>query len=118
MEMPRKWCIEHCLFYRGEDKCPEILTSQKDPAWASSWFMESLWVRGGGEVPIEYADQYFRAGLSDFNPDDGVHRNLKEFLYGYGLHRSEGMLSPGEFKNWYDLKYKPFGDYYKSGSLK
>ena len=114
----RKWCLDRCLFYRGEDKCPAILTSQKDQTWSSAWFMEKLWADGGAEVPIEYSDQYFQAGLSGFNFDDGVHRNLKEFLYGYGLHRSEGLLTVDEFKNWYDFKYKPFGEYYKSGELK
>jgi hypothetical protein len=118
MKMSKEWCLKQCLFYRGEAECPAILKAQKDEVWSSSWFMEKLWADGGGEVPIEYSDQYFRAGLSDFNSDDGVHLTLKEFLYGYGQHRAEGMMTTEEFKNWYDFKYKPFGDYYKSGDLK
>lgn len=119
MKMSKEWCLKQCLFYRGEDKCPEILLQpKKSEVWADSWLMEKLWVDGGGIVPIEYSDQYFSAGLSDFNNDDGVHRDLKEFLYGYCQHRAEGMMTTEEFKNWYNFKYKPFGDYYKSGDLK
>lgn len=117
LKMPKEWCLKQCLFYRGEDKCPEILLQQKSEVWAASWHMEKLWADSGGIVPIEYSNQYFSAGLSDFNNDDGVHVTLKEFLYGYGQHRAEGMMTTEEFKNWYNFKYKPFGDNYKSGDL-
>ena len=118
MKMPKEWCLKQCLFYRGEDKCPEILLQQKSAVWAASWHMEKLWADGGGIVPIEYSDQYFSAGLSDFNRDDGVHRGLKEFLYGYGLHRAEGMLKPEEFIEWYDNQYIPLGRAYRNNDLR
>ena len=115
MRMSKQWCIAQCRFYKGEDECPAIL-KERGGVWSSAWFMENLWVREmthRGYIPTIYSEQYSAAGLNDFNRNDGVHIDLKEFLYGYGLHRSEGMMTADEFKRWYDYEYLPKGNYYK-----
>lgn len=117
MKMSKEWCLKQCLYYKGEEQCPTKLTN-RGGAWSAAWEMEKLWVQEmtrTGHIPIVYSEQYYNAGLSDFNRDDGVHIDLKQFLYGYGLHKAEGMLSAADFRNWYDYKYKPFGDFYKEG---
>lgn len=118
--MTTKWCLQQCRFYRGENECPEVLTNHGG-VWSVAWFMERLWVEqmtSVGYIPITYSEQYNRAGLSDFNRDDGVHIDLKQFLYGYGSHRAEGILTADEFRHWYDFEYIPKGDFYKDGKLK
>lgn len=117
--MSKQWCIAQCRFYKGENECPAVLR-ERGGVWSSAWFMESLWVREMtdiGHIPTIYSDQYRSAGLSDFNREDGVHIDLKEFLYGYGLHSSEGMMTIDEFKHWYDYEYIPKGDYYRGGAF-
>jgi hypothetical protein len=70
--------------------------------------MESYWVCEmveKGQIPSEYTYSYHKDGLSNFSKDDGVTQSLKEFFYGYGLHKAEGMMTIEEFKEWYN-QYK------------
>ena len=82
---------------------------------ASAWKMESLWVRQMivyGQIPSEYSYSYHQDGLADFSKDDGVPQSLKEFFYGYSLHRAEGMMTIEEFKEWY-YQYLSLGNAYQ-----
>jgi hypothetical protein len=102
-------------FYKGEDECPEVLKSHQSFICQNAWKMEALWVRQMiecGQIPSEYSYSYHNDGLADFSKDDGVPQSLKEFFYGYGLHRAEGMLTTDEFKEWY-YQYLSLGNAYK-----
>lgn len=104
--MNEEYYQEKCRFYRGEDSCPASIAY--DIVKASAWKMESYWVRGmveKGQIPSEYTYSYHKDGLSNFSKDDGVPQSLKEFFYGYGLHKAEGMMTIEEFKEWYN-QYK------------
>ena len=117
LKMPVEWCLEHCLFYRGEEDCPEIL---KEYSCYGAWVAESYWVRElteRGCIPDVYAHSYKNDGLSYFCMNDGVHKTMKEFLYGYSLHKAEGMMTPEDFKEWYNDIYIPLGKAHKYGKL-
>jgi hypothetical protein len=119
LKMPKEWCLAQCLFYKGEDECPEVLKLHPSHICQSAWVMERYWVREMTERGYSgYAKDFNDAGLEGYNIGDGVHRTLKEFLYGYGLHKAEGMLKPEEFLEWYDKKYIPLGKSYRNGELK
>ena len=106
LKMNEEYYQEKCRFYRGEDRCPASIAY--DIVKASAWKMESYWVREmveNGQIPSEYSYSYHKDGLSNFSKDDGVPQSLKEFFYGYGLHKAEGMMTIEEFKEWYN-QYK------------
>jgi len=119
LKMPVEWCLARCLFYRGETQCPKVLKSHPSLICQDAWRMEHLWVREMTEKGyIGFMHYCNEAGLESFNIGDGVHRTLKEFLYGYGLHKAEGMLKPEEFIEWYDKQYIPLGRAYRNNDLR
>lgn len=117
LKLPVEWCLQQCLFYRGEDECPGILKSHDcDGVWRA----ESYWVHEMTEhgcISDYFMFNYNHDGLSKFNLGDGVHRSLKEFLYGRMKNECEGMLKPEEFMEWYDNKYIPLGISYRNNTL-
>jgi hypothetical protein len=118
LKMPKEWCLEFCQFYRGEDECPEVLVKHN---CYGVWRAEKYWVNdmmNEGCISDYFSFYYNHDGLNKFNQGDGIHRTLKEFLYGRMMADCEGMLKPEEFKEWYNKKYIPLGKSYRNGELK
>jgi hypothetical protein len=85
------------------------------------WRAEKYWVNdmmNEGCISDYFSFYYNHDGLNKFNQGDGIHRTLKEFLYGRMMADCEGMLKPEEFKEWYNKKYIPLGKSYRNGELK
>ncbi|HZK96502.1 MAG TPA: hypothetical protein VFC67_20035 [Prolixibacteraceae bacterium] len=104
--------IKQCRYYKEEVECPESI---KEKGMSTIWYYEQIWVereelRDEGHFNII---EYIRAGLKDFNTDDGTPLTLKSLLYNRYTHWSGGYGIESDtrnFKDWYLNNYIKFQD--------
>lgn len=113
MRLERTELINFCRYYKGEDENP--FTSGV-PYYL--WITEREWVERAisdarNEMYCEESslilDAYRKAGLIDFEKDDGIWLGLKATLYRLAQHWSEGMVTFEEwnkfYHSWKDAKF-------------
>lgn len=100
--MNRQDLIKKCSYYKGEKECPaDIEKAGKQLIW----FHESIWVDFDGD--FDDRGEYDAYGLTDFEKDDGVDKNLKGLLFNRFIQDGYDVKSLVEpFKTWYKETYK------------
>jgi len=98
-----KELIRQCRYYKGEKKCPRSLDEKGKGMY---WMYEKMWVESEELRDETRAGEYIRAGLKDFNADDGTHITMKALLFNRYEHWSGnyGNMAEG-FKKWYVESY-------------
>lgn len=99
--------IKYCRYYKGEKECPESINEKGK---SNIWFYEQIWVeREDLRDENEYNTlEYIRAGLKDFNVDDGSPLTLKALLFNRHTHWCGGYGLESDtknFKEWYINNY-------------
>ena len=101
-----KKLIEDCVFYKGEEECPEQVAALI--GGKQIWFYEKRWVEMSlqGESFDREIEEYNAYGMSDFSVDDGIPVSLKALLYNRYYYMS-GTLERGgsAFREWYNNYY-------------
>lgn len=101
---------KYCRYYRGEKKCPEDLTGNKN----MFWFYEKIWTERE-EARDENNDDtmdYILYGLKDFSAQDGTPITLKSMLLNRYCHWLGGWGMEDDvrgFKKWYVEEYLDAG---------
>ena len=101
-----KELIEHCLFYNGEDECPNEVEAMI--GGKQIWFYEKRWVEMTlqGESFEQEIEEYNAYGMSDFSVDDGIPISLKALLYNRFYYMSGTLERGGKaFREWYSNYY-------------
>ncbi len=95
--------LKECHFYKGEDQNP---FEKKDQNKSMLWTYERVWYIDVQNESASFADllqEYFEAGLREFEMSDGVPITLKALLFNRYMKDSFDS-NPNPFKEFY-LKY-------------
>lgn len=95
--------MQQCKYYKGEEECPH----KGDKALL--WEYERAWVdmstsKEGKSLLMEYVGEFNRAGMGQYEVNDGVPINLKALLYNRFIHWQGGYgtsIDNASFKEWY-----------------
>lgn len=98
-----KALIKQCLYYKGEKECPKSID---EIGMGNIWNYEQMWVEREELRDENKLAEYIRAGLKDFNADDGTHITMKALLFNRYEHWSGGYGNTAEnFREWYKGYY-------------
>lgn len=100
----KQFLIDKCIYYKGEEVCPESL---KEAGKEYLWFYESKWVEFNGQ--FEGNREYEDNDLAAFEENDGVPISLKRLLFNRYIQDTWSVKGAIPFfKVWYKEDYKQY----------